>query len=102
MLIYATIALVGFVFLLVMLFVGELFGGDHDPGAHDLAHDGDFGGPSVFSSRIMAAFVTAFGVGGVVARYYELSHPAASGVGILAGAVMEPASATSAAMRTET
>jgi membrane protein implicated in regulation of membrane protease activity len=90
MLIYATIAFVGFVFLLVMLFVGELFGGDHDAGGHDgVAHlEGDLGGPSVFSSRIMAAFITAFGVGGVVARYYELSHPAASGVGILAGAVM--------------
>ena len=51
MLIYAAIALVGFVFLLVMLFVGEVGGG-----------------PSVFSTRIMASFITAFGVGGVVAR----------------------------------
>jgi membrane protein implicated in regulation of membrane protease activity len=92
MLIYATIAFVGFVFLLVMLFVGELFGHDHDLGGHDggIEHgDGDVGGgPSVFSSRIMAAFVTAFGVGGVVARYYNLSHPASSGVGIATGAVM--------------
>jgi membrane protein implicated in regulation of membrane protease activity len=92
MLIYATIAFVGFVFLLVMLFVGELFGHDHDLGGHDggIEHgDGDIGGgPSVFSSRIMAAFVTAFGVGGVVARYYNLSHPASSGVGIATGAVM--------------
>jgi membrane protein implicated in regulation of membrane protease activity len=86
MLIYATIAFVGFVFLLVMLFVGDLFGGDgHDGVEHA---DGDIGGPSVFSSRIMAAFITAFGVGGVVARYYGLSHPAASGTGILSGAVM--------------
>jgi membrane protein implicated in regulation of membrane protease activity len=92
MLIYATIAFVGFVFLLVMLFVGELFGHDHDLGGHDggIEHgDGDLGGgPSVFSSRIMAAFVTAFGVGGVVARYYSLSHPASSGVGIATGALM--------------
>jgi membrane protein implicated in regulation of membrane protease activity len=75
-----------------MLFVGEIFGGDHDLGVHDggFEHgDGDLaGGPSVFSSRIMAAFITAFGVGGVVARYYNLSHPAASGVGILSGGVM--------------
>ncbi len=46
------------------------------------------GGPSILSVRVMAAFLTAFGVGGVVARYYSLSHPAASGVGILAGVVM--------------
>jgi membrane protein implicated in regulation of membrane protease activity len=92
MLIYAAIAFVGFVFLLVMLFVGELFGSDHDLGMHDGGFDhggGDVGGgPSVFSSRIMAAFVTAFGVGGVVGRYYNLPHPAASGVGIATGAVM--------------
>jgi membrane protein implicated in regulation of membrane protease activity len=36
----------------------------------------------------MSAFVTAFGVGGVVARYYNLSHPAASGVGVVSGVVM--------------
>jgi membrane protein implicated in regulation of membrane protease activity len=86
MLIYAGIAVIGFLFLLIMLFVGDLFGGDHDLVGHDVA--GDFGGPSLFSSRIMAAFVTAFGVGGIVARYYELSHPAASGVGIASGVVM--------------
>jgi membrane protein implicated in regulation of membrane protease activity len=92
MLIYAAIAFVGFVFLLVMLFVGELFGHDHDLGGHDggIEHGGGElgGGPSVFSSRIMTAFVTSFGVGGVVARYYNLSHPASSGVGIATGAVM--------------
>jgi membrane protein implicated in regulation of membrane protease activity len=88
MLIYAAIGAFGFVFLLVMLFVGEVFGADHDAGGHDIAGHGDHGGPSVFSARIMASFLTAFGVGGVVARYYQLSHPAASGVGVAAGIVM--------------
>jgi hypothetical protein len=89
MLIYAAIAAFGFLFLLVMLFAGE-FGGDHEVTAHDgaLDHAGDVGGPSIFSARIMASFLTAFGVGGVVARYYGLSHPAASGVGIVTGAAM--------------
>lgn len=89
MLIYAGIAAFGFLFLLIMLFAGDLFGGDHEITAHDgVDHGGEFGGPSLFSARIMASFLTAFGVGGVVARYYDLSHPAASGVGIVAGAVM--------------
>jgi membrane protein implicated in regulation of membrane protease activity len=88
MLIYASIAAVGFLFLLIMLFVGELFGADHDLGDHDGGLDHFDAGPSVFSSRIMAAFVTSFGVGGVVARYYNLSHPASSGVGIVSGVVM--------------
>lgn len=87
MLIYAAIGAFGLLFLLVMLFVGEVFG-DHD---HDLGHDADHdggGGPSPFSARVMAAFLTAFGVGGVVARYFELGHVAASGVGIASGTVM--------------
>jgi len=87
MLIYAAIGAFGLGFLLLMLFVGELFGGDHDTD-HGIDHDDVGGGPSVFSARIIASFMTAFGVGGVVARYYRLSHPAASGVGIAAGVVM--------------
>jgi membrane protein implicated in regulation of membrane protease activity len=92
MLIYGAIAAFGFLFLLGMLFVGEIFGGDHEIGAHDVAVEhGDVdqgGGPSIFSARIMASFLTAFGVGGVVARYYDLSHPAASGVGVVSGVVL--------------
>ncbi|HEV8335467.1 MAG TPA: hypothetical protein VGR67_03530 [Candidatus Polarisedimenticolia bacterium] len=92
MLIYGGIAAFGVLLLLVMLLVGEVFGGDHDLGDHDVAgHDlGGHGdaGPSVFSTRIIAAFLAAFGVGGVVARYYNLSHPATSGVGVLAGLAM--------------
>jgi membrane protein implicated in regulation of membrane protease activity len=92
MLIYGAIAAFGLLILLIMLFVGEIFGGDHEISAHDLAldHGGadHGGGPSIFSTRIMASFLTAFGVGGVVARYYNLSHPAASGLGIVSGVVM--------------
>jgi membrane protein implicated in regulation of membrane protease activity len=91
MLIYGTIAAVGFVLLLFMLLLGEIIGADHDVGAHDvhIGHvDADHGGPSIFSVRIMAAFVTAFGVGGLVARYYDFSHLAASGVGTLSGLVL--------------
>jgi hypothetical protein len=90
MIIYISIAAFGFLMLLVMLFVGELFGGDHDLG-HEIAAghlDSDHGGPSIFSVRIMGAFLTAFGVGGVVGRYYQLSHPASSGIGIVTGVLM--------------
>src|SRR4030095_334580 len=88
MLIYIAIAAVGMLFLVVMLVVGDLFGGDHDIG-HDHGGIGETDhGPSIFSFRIMAAFLTAFGVGGVVARYYGLSHVAASGVGVVAGVLM--------------
>lgn len=92
MLIYGAIGAFGFLFLLIMLFVGEIFGGDHEVGAHDVSvehGDADHGGgPSIFSVRVMASFLTAFGVGGVVARYYDLPHPAASGVGVASGIVL--------------
>jgi membrane protein implicated in regulation of membrane protease activity len=89
LLIYAAIGAFGLLFLLVMLFLGDLFGGDH---GGDLGHDVDHGdhssGPSIFSARVMGAFLTAFGAGGVVSRYYHLSHPAASGVGVAAGVIL--------------
>ena len=91
MLIYAAIGVFGFLVLVGMLVLGDVFGGDHDVGGHDAGLDhgeADFGGPSLFSVRTMAAFLTAFGVGGVVGRYYDLSHPASSGVGVAAGVVM--------------
>ena len=87
MLIYAAIGAAGLVLLLFMLIVGELFGGDADAG-HDIAHMDHGGGPSVLSVRVMASFLTAFGVGGVVSQYYHLSHPASSGIGVAAGLVM--------------
>ena len=89
MLIYIAVAAFGLLTLLLMLFVGEIFG-DHDFG-HEVAAghlDADHGGPSIFSVRIMGAFLTAFGVGGVIGRYYKLSHPASSGIGIVTGVAM--------------
>jgi membrane protein implicated in regulation of membrane protease activity len=91
MLIYAAIGAFGLIFLLAMLFLGDLFGGDHDLHAGDIGGHGDVGhesGPGFFSARMMASFLTAFGVGGMVARYYGLTHPAASGCGVVAGLVM--------------
>jgi membrane protein implicated in regulation of membrane protease activity len=90
MLIYVAVGAVGFLLLVGMLILGDVSGADHDlAGDHaGIEGDGEHGGPGVFSIRIMAAFLTAFGVGGVVGRYYGLTHPAASGVGVLAGVVM--------------
>jgi membrane protein implicated in regulation of membrane protease activity len=94
MLVYGAVAVFGFLVLLILLVAGD-FSGDHDIGGHDigghetpgdLGHDG--GGMSVFSVRVMASFVTAFGVGGLVARYYGLSHRVSSGVGAVSGVAM--------------
>lgn len=74
---------IGFLFLLVSLVFGEVF--DHL--AVDVDHDFDHGGPSVFSTRVMAVFITAFGVFGAVAVHYGASTSAASGVGFGGGVV---------------
>jgi len=81
--VFLAIAAVGFLFLLVALIFGEVF--DHLDGGFDadLAH----GGPGVFSGRVMAVFITAFGGFGAVATYYGLSPVPASGVGFASGLV---------------
>jgi membrane protein implicated in regulation of membrane protease activity len=91
MLIFAAIGAFGLLFLLVMLF----FGGGHDlhvgdmGGGHDVAHgpDGE-GGPSIFSSRIIASFIAAFGFGGTIGRYLEFGYPVSSAFGIVSGLVL--------------
>ena len=88
MLFYAAVAAFGLLILLVMLLAGDVFGGDHDIGHDGGLGGGDHGGPSIFSVRIMSSFLTAFGVGGVLARYYGLSHVTASMVGIVSGVAM--------------
>jgi membrane protein implicated in regulation of membrane protease activity len=91
MLIFATIGAFGLLFLLVMLF----FGGDHDlhvgeaDGGHDVSHAaGGEGGPSIFSSRIIASFISAFGFGGTIGRYLEFGYPASSAFGLVSGVVL--------------
>jgi membrane protein implicated in regulation of membrane protease activity len=83
--VFLAIGGVGFLFLLVSVVFGEIF--DHlDMGGgvdHDLDH-----GPSIFSTRVMAAFVTAFGCFGGVAVHYGMSTGAASGVGLASGFVL--------------
>ena len=89
MLLYAAIGAFGLLFLLAMLFIGDLFGGDHDGHLEVQGHDMDQGhGPSIFSARIMAAFLTAFGAGGAISRYFGLNHLVSSGTGIVCGVVL--------------
>jgi membrane protein implicated in regulation of membrane protease activity len=81
--VFLAIAGVGFVFLIVSAFFGEIF--DHfDVG---LDHDLDHGGPGFFSTRIISVFVTAFGGFGAIATFYGLQPLAASGVGFGSGVV---------------
>ena len=62
---------------------GEVF--DHLGGGFDASLD--HGGPGIFSGRVMAVFITAFGGFGAVATYYGLGPIPSSGVGFASGLV---------------
>jgi membrane protein implicated in regulation of membrane protease activity len=81
--VFLGIAAVGFLFLMIALVFGEVF--DHLGGGFD--SDMDHGGPGIFSGRVMAVFITAFGGFGAVATYYGLGPIPASGVGFASGLV---------------
>jgi membrane protein implicated in regulation of membrane protease activity len=80
--VFSGIAGLGFIFLLISLFFGEVFeaiGGDFD-------HDLDHGGPSFVSPRILSVFITAFGGAGAIATNYGLGVGPSSGIGFFSGA----------------
>lgn len=79
--VFLTIAVVGFLFLIISLVFGELF--DHFGADADV----DMGGPGFFSGRIMSVFVTAFGGFGAVGIHYGLSPVPASLLGFGSGLV---------------
>lgn len=85
--VFLGIGSIGFLFLLLSFVLGEIsdfFGGIEAD--HDVAHDSDHGaGPSVFSTRVLAMFVTAFGACGALATHYGLSPLPSSLVGFVAG-----------------
>ena len=95
MIVFIILACLGFFFLVVSLVLGEIFDFAHEVAVeHDISidHDGSLGGPSVFSSRIVSAFVTGFGASGAIASYYGQSWIVSSliglGFGLVAGAVV--------------
>jgi membrane protein implicated in regulation of membrane protease activity len=75
--------MVGFFFLIV----SALFGGHGD---HDMDHGVDHGhdGPSWFSTRVIAMFLTGFGATGAIARSYELGYPTSAGLGVGMGVLV--------------
>ncbi len=79
--VFLGIAAIGFVFLIVSLFFGEMFEHLDTTFDHDLGH----GGPGILSTRVLSVFVTAFGGFGAVATYYRLGTLGASAAGFLGG-----------------
>jgi membrane protein implicated in regulation of membrane protease activity len=82
--VFLAIAAVGFLFLMVSLFFGEIF--EHFDTALD--HDMEHGGPGFFSTRVISVFITAFGGFGAIATNYGVGPLPASGIGTLSGLVL--------------
>lgn len=82
--VFLAIAAVGFLFLMISLFFGEVF--EHFDGGLD--HDLDHGGPGFFSTRVISVFITAFGGFGAIATEYGFGTLAASGIGALSGVAL--------------
>jgi membrane protein implicated in regulation of membrane protease activity len=87
--IFLWIAAIGFVFLIVSFLFGEIFG-HGDIGAHDASlHDvhGDAHGVSIFSTRVLSVFVTAFGGFGAIGVHLGYRIEVSTLFGLLGGAV---------------
>ncbi len=87
--VFLGIASIGFLFLLVSLLFGEFFGhGDlmgHDADFHGDVH-GDVG-VSVFSSRVLSVFVTAFGGFGAIGIHLGYGTGVSTALGVAGGLV---------------
>jgi membrane protein implicated in regulation of membrane protease activity len=93
-LVYVIIGGIGLTFLLVTLFAGDVLGGEQEAATlADLSagHGASTGAPSFFSTRVIAVFMTTFGIGGVLARHFGYSHPVAAVAGVGSGVVLAAA-----------
>lgn len=79
--VFLTIGTTGFVFLLISLMGGELFGQGAKPVGNGLSPEG----PSFLSSRTLGVFVTAFGGTCAIAVHVGFEVVASCIIGILSG-----------------
>jgi hypothetical protein len=87
--VFLGIASIGFLFLVISLLFGEFFGhGDlvgHDADFHCDVH-GD-GGVSIFSTRVLSVFVTAFGGFGAIGIHLGYGTEVSTALGVAGGLV---------------
>ncbi len=91
MLIFVCITAAGF----ILLVGGSIFGHDHDVdhdhGGHfDHGHDADHGDAtvSIFSTKVIGAFIMGFGAGGAIAAFYGSGPLTASLIGLAVGVLI--------------
>jgi len=87
--VFLGIAALGFLFLLVSFVFGEASGhgslGAHDAAPHDV--HGDAHGVSIFSTRILSVFITAFGGFGAIGIHLGYRIEVSTVLGLVGGVV---------------
>lgn len=95
--IFETFMATGLATLLASLALGGFGDHDHDfhvHDGHDMGHghgaDGGHphGAPSIFNIRFLAAFATGFGAGGIGGRFYGLSYPLSTIIGLATATIL--------------
>jgi len=82
--VFLGIAAIGFLFLMMSFFLGEIF--EHvDLGGHDADAHGDMHGVSFFSTRVLSVFVTAFGGFGAIGIHLGYRIELATILGLAGG-----------------
>src|SRR2546427_10386153 len=88
MLVFLAITFLGF----VLLAGGSLLGHDHDADHdHDHGHETDQGNEptvSIFSFKVIGAFIMGFGAAGAIAKYYDNGWLGASLSGLATGILL--------------
>lgn len=87
--VFLGIASIGFLFLVVSFLFGELFG-HGDVAGHDADFHGDVqaeAGVSIFSTRVLSVFVTAFGGFGAIGIHLGYGTGVSTALGVAGGLV---------------
>ena len=87
--VFLGIASIGFLFLVISFLFGEFFG-HGDLGGHDADFHGDVhadAGVSIFSTRVLSVFVTAFGGFGAIGIHLGYGTEVSTALGVAGGLV---------------
>jgi hypothetical protein len=87
--VFLGIASIGFLFLVISFLFGEFFG-HGDLGGHDADFHGDVhadAGVSIFSTRVLSVFVTAFGGFGAIGVHLGYGTEVSTALGVAGGLV---------------
>jgi len=92
MVVFFTIAIIAFLYILITSIAGHAHDLGHDIVSGELGHDTDHGESghitSIFSTRVIATFLMGFGATGGIAKFYNIGYPLSSLFGFVVGGIV--------------